>query len=86
MERGKTIKLDGTVPFASNYTWMTTDNCSLAEPTNLATVTVKGKTVGICVITREAWNNDGECVTDTHDITVTAQTWLIPIYYLLKII
>lgn len=86
VERGKTISLDGSVTYASNYTWTTTDNCSLVGPTNLATVTVKGDTVGTCVITREACNNDSECVTDTHDITVTAQTWLIPIYYLLHII
>lgn len=85
VERGKTIELDGTVTYASNYTWTTTDKCSFVGDTNIATVTVKGDSVGTCVITREACNTYNECITDTYDITVTAQAWLIPIYYLLDV-
>ncbi len=81
LEKDQTGELDGTVTYASNYTWTTTDNCSFVGFTDLATVTVKGDTVGTCIIIREACNNDDECVMDTHNISIVGPTYMVPIRY-----
>ncbi|MFH2124304.1 MAG: flagellar protein FlhE [Pseudomonadota bacterium] len=83
VECGQTIELDGTVQYATIYTWTTDGGCSLTGAADTPTVTIQGNQNGLCTVTRVACSNQGACTTDTHNITVSGQVLLLPMLQLL---
>ncbi len=83
VEIGQTVELDGTVAYASNYNWTVSGGCSIFGSAILPISSIEGIQAGLCTVTREACNNDNECTTDSHDISVVGLAMMTPIRYLL---
>ncbi|MFH2122437.1 MAG: flagellar protein FlhE [Pseudomonadota bacterium] len=83
VEVAQTIELNGTVNYATIYSWTTAGDCSIPDLTNAATATIRGDRSGFCTVTRVACDDQNKCTSDTHGINVTGQLVLTPILYLL---
>jgi len=83
VEVAQTIELNGTVINATTYTWSTNGDCSIPDAANAAKATIRGDRNGSCTVTRVACNDQNQCTTDTHSVTVTGQLVLVPMLHLL---
>ncbi len=83
VEVAQTIELNGAVTNATIYDWTTNGDCSIPDAANAVTATIRGDRNGSCTVTRVACNDQNQCTTDTHSVTVIGQLVLVPMLHLL---